>query len=153
MHSNFSIRKASCKIKKYLNLGQKMLYLSIFGLECKNDIFIFEINPIKFVWVQSLVQNKNPQIWDQKCLICEFSGWNLKILLSWFISTSSILPCCKVWCKNKNAYIWDQKCLILVFLDWNLKKLLSYLKSALSNLSDWKFREKTKMSKFETQNA
>ena len=33
------------------------------------------------------------------------------------------------------------------------KKLLLYLKSASSNLSDCKFREKTKMYKFETTNV
>ena len=47
----------------------------------------------------------------------------------------------------------DKKCLILVFLGWNLKKLLPYLKSTPSNLSDCKFREKTKMSQFGTKNA
>ena len=41
----------------------------------------------------------------------------------------------------------------MVFLGWNLKKLLPYLKSTPSNLSDCKFREKTKMSQFGTKNA
>ena len=62
-----NICEVSCKIKKYLNLGQKMLYLSIFGLEfkkaiaifeikCEKDIFAFEIN-LEFILLQSLVQN------------------------------------------------------------------------------------------------
>ena len=38
-------------------------------------------------------------------------------------------------------------------LEFEKKKLLLYLKSAPSNLSDCKFREKTKMSKFETTNV
>ena len=53
-----------------------------------------------------------------------------------------------------------QKCLNLgpkmpywVFLGYNFKKLLSYLKSATSNLSNCKFREKTKLPKFRTKNA
>ena len=130
-----------------------MLYLVIFGLEFEKAIVIFETNALKFVWLQSLVQNKNPYIWDQECLICIFLGWNLKILLSCFKSASSNLSCCKVWCKNKNPYIWDQKWLILIFLGWNLKKLLSYLESAPSNLPKCKFRGKTKMSKFGTKNG
>ena len=36
-----------------------MLYLGIFWLELERSIVIFEINAIKFVWLQSLVQNKN----------------------------------------------------------------------------------------------
>ena len=37
-----------------------MLYLGIFGLEFEKAIVIFEISTLKFVWSQSLVQNKNP---------------------------------------------------------------------------------------------
>ena len=46
--------------RKYLHLGQKMLHLCIFGLEFDKGIAIFEINALKFSWLQSLVQNKNP---------------------------------------------------------------------------------------------
>ena len=35
-----------------------MLHLGIFGLEFEKTIVIFEINALKFVWLQSLVQNK-----------------------------------------------------------------------------------------------
>ena len=35
-----------------------MLYLGIFGLEFEKAIVIFEINALKFVWLQSLVQKK-----------------------------------------------------------------------------------------------
>ena len=55
--SNFSIGEASCKIKKYLHLGQKMLYLGIFGLEFEKAIVIFEVKALR---LQSLVQNLNP---------------------------------------------------------------------------------------------
>ena len=41
--------EASCKIKKYLHSGQKMLYLGVFGLEFEKAIVIFEINALKFV--------------------------------------------------------------------------------------------------------
>ena len=37
-----------------------MLYLGIFELEFEKAIVIFETNTFKFVWLQSLVQNKNP---------------------------------------------------------------------------------------------
>ena len=37
----------------------KMLYLGIFGLEFEKAIYIFEINALKFAWLQSFVQNKN----------------------------------------------------------------------------------------------
>ena len=37
------------KIKKYLHLGQKIVYLVIFGLEFEKAIVIFEINALKFV--------------------------------------------------------------------------------------------------------
>ena len=44
-----SICKVPCKNKKYLHLGQKLLYLGIFGLEFEKAIVIFEINAVKFV--------------------------------------------------------------------------------------------------------
>ena len=34
--------------KRYLHVGQKMLYLNIFGLEFEKAIVIFEINALKF---------------------------------------------------------------------------------------------------------
>ena len=37
-----------------------MLHLGIFGLEFEKAILIFEINALKFVWLLSFVQNKNP---------------------------------------------------------------------------------------------
>ena len=37
-----------------------MLYLGIFRLEFEKAIVIFEFNALEFVYVQSLVQNKNP---------------------------------------------------------------------------------------------
>ena len=36
-----------------------MLDLGIFGLEFEKAIVIFEINALKLVWLQYLVQNKN----------------------------------------------------------------------------------------------
>ena len=45
---------------EYLHFGQKMICLGIFGLKFEKAIVIFEVNALKFVWLQSLVQNKNP---------------------------------------------------------------------------------------------
>ena len=36
--------------------------------------------PLKFALLQNFAKNKNAQIWDQKCLIWVFWGWNLKIM-------------------------------------------------------------------------
>ena len=56
--SNLSYCKVWCKNKKTLNLGPKILYLYIFGLEFENNILIFEISALKFVSIQILVQKK-----------------------------------------------------------------------------------------------
>ena len=37
-----------------------MLHLGIFGLEFEKVIVIFDINALKFLLLQTLVQNKNP---------------------------------------------------------------------------------------------
>ena len=43
-----SCKKLSCKNKKYLHLGQKMLYFGIFRLEFQKTIVVFEINTFEF---------------------------------------------------------------------------------------------------------
>ena len=45
----FLICELSCKNKKYLHLGRKMLYLSIFELEFEKAIVIFEIDALEFL--------------------------------------------------------------------------------------------------------
>ena len=45
---NFSICKVSTNSEKCLNLGPKLLYLGIFGLEFEKAIVIFEIKTLKF---------------------------------------------------------------------------------------------------------
>ena len=37
-----------------------MMYLGHFGLKFEEAIVMFQINALKFVWLQCLVQNKNP---------------------------------------------------------------------------------------------
>ena len=41
------------KFFKNLNLGENMLYLSIFGLELEKTIAIFEINTLEYFYKQS----------------------------------------------------------------------------------------------------
>ena len=44
--------------KESLNLGKRILYLYIFGLEFENNIVIFEISALKFLSIQILVQKE-----------------------------------------------------------------------------------------------
>ena len=41
-----------------------MHYLGNFGLKFENDIVIFEINTLKFVYLQNFMKYQNAQIWD-----------------------------------------------------------------------------------------
>ena len=61
------------------------------------------------------MQNKNPWIWEEKCLICVFLGYNLKIQLSYLKSsnlsywTGILKNYCHIW--NQHPWI----CLIAKF--------------------------------------
>ena len=119
--------------------------MSIFGLEFENDIVIFEISTLEFVYLKNFVKK-------QKCLIWVFLGSNFKELLSYLKSAPSNLSNCNISWKNENAEIWYRKYLIWVFLGLNFEKLLSYLKSAPSNLSNCKTsQKKIKTPKFGTK--
>ena len=48
-------------------------------------------------------KNRNPEIWDQKCLTLVFLGWKLKIIKLYLKSASSNLSTCKNFFKNENA--------------------------------------------------
>ena len=78
--SNFSLWKEVSF--KSINIAyiydQKVLYLGSFQLELEENTVIIEIKALEFVSWQSLVQNKNPQIWHQKCLTWVFLSWNFK---------------------------------------------------------------------------
>ena len=43
-----------------------MLYLGIFALKFEKAIVIFEINTLKFAWLQSLLQNKKSLNFEPK---------------------------------------------------------------------------------------
>ena len=65
-----------------------MADLGIFGLEFENNIVIFEISTLEFVYLQNLalkqkwlnLKSKMPYLgsFDQKCLISVFLGENVK---------------------------------------------------------------------------
>ena len=81
---------SNCKTlrKKCLNLGPKMSYLGILGLEFWKTIVIFEISTFEFVKLQNFVKkqkclNLGPKmpflgIFYQECLICVFLGKNFQ---------------------------------------------------------------------------
>ena len=64
-------------------------------------------------------------------------GLAFEKILSYLISASFNLSCCKVWCKNKNPEIWDQKYLIWIFFGLEFENNMSYVKAAPSNLCIW----------------
>ena len=81
---------------KSLNLGPKMTDLHIFRVELENTIVLFEICVLKFVLLQSLVQNQ--KTWKKrKCLnlgpkmhYLGILGKNLKTILSYLKSKPRI---------------------------------------------------------------
>ena len=100
-------RPPNCLIAKFrtkiriLKFGIKNALFGCFRPQFWKTIVIFEINTLEFPLF--CAKNKNSEIWDQKCQISVFCGWNLKTLMSYLKSASSNLSCCKVWCKNENA--------------------------------------------------
>ena len=48
-------------------------------------------------------ENENASIYDQKCLIWVFLGWNLKTILSYLKSAAWNLSNCKILWNNENA--------------------------------------------------
>ena len=134
-----------------------MLYLGIFGLEFRKAIVIFEINALKFVWLQSLVQLKIIKFGTKNALFRYFWPkmrclWILEKLLSYLKSTPKFIylqnftkkkqPKFRTktaWFGSFGAGTWKQFCHI-----WN-----QYLQICLIE----KFHWKAKMPKFGTKNA
>ena len=115
--------------------------------------YIFEISTLQFVEFDKFRgKTKMPKfgtkmpylgIFDQKCMISVFLGWNLKTILSYLKSAPSNLSNCKVLHKKK-CLSFGPKMPDLGIVDWNLKTIFSYLKSPPSNLSDCKVFRKNK---------
>ena len=82
------------------NLGQKLPSLD---WHLKNYWHIWKSAPSSLPNCNILWKNENGQIWDQKCLIWVFLGYNLKTILSYLKSASSNLSNWKVSWNNENA--------------------------------------------------
>ena len=141
------------KRQKCLNLGLKIPYLHIFGIEFQKTIVIFEISTkicqfAKFHEIMKMFnfRTKNtliggfwPGTLKNQCHI-----WNqhLRVFLISKFREETKMP----KCGTKNAvlrYIWARIS----------KNYCHLLKSTTSNLSNSKFREKRKMPKFGTKNV
>ena len=85
--------------QKSLNLGLKIPDLGIFRQKLDNHIVIFEISTLEFAYLQ----NFGKKIWDQKCVISVFLGWNLKITLSYLKSKPSNLSIYQISWNSENA--------------------------------------------------
>ena len=74
--NSFSLSKCSISCQKtILNIGPKLPYLGIFGLELQKTKAVFKINILKFVKMQSFIKNKK----------------NFKLRTKIYISTSNFL--------------------------------------------------------------
>ena len=89
--------------------------------------------PLNLLYCKFWFKIKYPQIWDEKCLIWVFLGFNLKVILSYLNQHLRIFLISNFGEKTK--FIWD-------FLGQNFKKLLSYLKLAPSILPTCKISRK-----------
>ena len=130
-----------------------MLYFGIFGLQFEKAIVIFEINALKFVWLQSLVQNKNPKVWDEKCLILEFLGWNLKKLLPYLKSAPSNFFWLKILRKKKISKFETKNVWFGYFWTGIWKKYYHIWNQHPRICLIAKYCEIMKMPKFRTKNA
>ena len=109
--------------------------------------------PLNFSYGKVKCKNKNPWIWDKKCLIWVFWGWNLKIM-SYLKSAASNLSNCKISKKKmKMPKFGTKKYLIWVFLGKNLKNYGHIWHQHPRCCLITKFCEETRMSKFGTKNA
>ena len=113
---------------KCLNLGPKIPYLGIFGLEFENNVVIFEITTLELVKLGNFVKkwkclNFGPKIaWGFFWLEFENNIVIFEISTLEFVKLRNFV---KKW---KCVNLGQKKCLIWVFWGYNFKKILSYLK-------------------------
>ena len=81
--------------QKKINLRLKILYLGIWAGLLKKYFHIWNQRPPISLISIFFCKNGNSHIRDQKCLIWVFLGWKLPEILSYLISASSNLSCCK----------------------------------------------------------
>ena len=79
-------------------MWDQRLYLGNFALTFLGKILVsyLKVAPSNLLDCNFLQRNKNAQIWDQKCLIWIFLGWNSKTILSRLKSAPSNLSNCKI---------------------------------------------------------
>ena len=90
---------------KSLNLGLTISYSSNFGPEFERNIFFFEISTSNLSACKLRCKNENSQIWDLKCFIWVFLGWNFQKLLSYLKLAPSDLYNIKVCWEPKMPYL------------------------------------------------
>ena len=76
--SNLWNCEISWKKWKCLNLGLKVSYLGILGLEFNKAIVIFEISTLKFLTLRNFMKKWKCLIWEKNALFGYFSAWIFK---------------------------------------------------------------------------
>ena len=143
------------KKQKCLNLGPKMLYLGIFGLEFKkNYCHIWNQDPWICLIAKYCEIMKMPKFGSKSALFGYFWArilkdychiWNQHLRISIIAKFCEETKMRKFGAKNALYwYFWPKMPFLGIFRQEFLKKLLSYLKSAPSNLSDCKIWQKNK---------
>ena len=106
--------------------GAKNSWFEYFGLEFENNIVIFEISTLEFVWLQNFAKkqkclNLEPKmpylgVFDQKCLIWVFLGKNFKNTIVIFEISTLKLVCLQNFTeKQKCLNLWPKKCGLGIF--------------------------------------
>ena len=130
------------KKQKWLNVGPKVPYLSIFDQKTVN----LQLSNCKISR-----KNKNASIWDQIRLIWVFLGKNIKTtIVRYEISTFNFVYL-QNFTKKQKCLNLGPKMLDLFFLRWNLKTVLPYLISAPSNFSNRKILRKNRNAQMSNQ--
>ena len=83
-------------------LGTKNALFRSLGWDVEKVFWYLKSMPSNLPSLKFSRKNSNAKIRDQRCLIWVFLDWHLQYILSYLISASSNLSCCKVWCKIKN---------------------------------------------------
>ena len=58
-----------------------MLYLGVLCCNFEKLLLNLMSSPSNLFYCKIMGKNKNPEVWDQKCLIWVFSGFSLKEIL------------------------------------------------------------------------
>ena len=142
-----------CEETKMQNLGPKMPYLVVFGLEFQKKLLSYwNPHPQICLFAKFHEKTKMPKFWTKNAWFGYFWTeiwkqyshiWNQHpqiCLIAKFLGKTKT-P--KFWTKMALfGYFWTKMFYFGIFGQEFQKKLLSYLKSAASNLSNWKILRK-----------